>query len=119
VAGDHQFLVGGNDVASDPRSIGGDPPGSLCIGFGIKLEAKPGEPRCHGFTNGRRVLTDARGKDEAIDAPHRGREHPGKESDAVDEIVEREFGARVGTLKQVSHVVADAGQPFKSAVVIK
>ena len=119
VAGDHQFLVGGDDVAGDPRSLSRDAPGALGIRLRVKLKAEPGEALRHGIANGWRVLADAGGEHEAVDAAHGGRQHPGEESDAVDEIVERELGARVRTREQVSHVVADAGQPLETAVVIE
>ena len=92
---------------------------ALGVRLGVKLKPEPGEAPRHGLANGRRVLADAGGEDEAVDAAHGGRQHPGEERDAVDEIVERELGARLGAREQVSHVVADAGQPLEPAVVIE
>jgi hypothetical protein len=45
VSGDHQFLVGGNDVASEPRSFARNPPGALGVRLRIKIEVEPGQRR--------------------------------------------------------------------------
>ena len=97
VAGDHQFLVGGDDVATDPRSFSRDPSGALGIRLRVKLKAEPGQALRHGIADGRRVFADARREHEGVDALHCRPQHPGEKSDSVDEIVERELGARVRT----------------------
>ena len=95
VAGDHQFLIGGNDVAGDARAWRRDAPGALGVRLWVKLKPEPGQAPRHGLADGRCVLADAGGEDEAVDAAHGRGEHPGEQRNAVDEIVEREFGAGV------------------------
>ena len=119
VAGDHQLLVGGNDVAGDARSLARDAARALGVRVGVELKTEPGEAPRHGLANGRRVLADACGEDEAVDAAHGRSQHAGEERDAVDEVVERELGARLRTREQVSHVVAYAGEALEPAVVIE
>ena len=92
---------------------------ALGVRLGVKLEPEPGKPLCYGLANGWRVLADASGEHEAVDAAHRGRKHPGEQRNAVDEIVERELCARIGTREQIPHVVADAGQPLEPAIVVE
>ena len=119
MAGDHQLFVGGNDVAGDARSLARDAARAPGVRLGVKLEAEPGEAPRHGLTNGRRVLADAGGEDEAVDAAHGRSEHAGEERDAVDEVIECELGARIRAREQVAHVVAYAGQALEPAVVIE
>ena len=95
-------------------------PAPLAFACGIELKAEPGEAPRHGLANGGCVLADAGGEHEAVDAAHGGREHAGEERNAIDEIVEREFGARDrSSASKIAHVVADAGQALETAVVIE
>ena len=85
----------------------------------IELQAEPCQPPRDRLANGRRVLADPCREHEAVDAAHGRRQHPGKQRDAVDEIVERQLGARIGACQQLAHVVADAGQALQPAFVVE
>ena len=62
-----------------------------------------------------RVLADAGGEHERIEAAERGREHAGVEPSTIDEIFERKRGARIGARLELAHVVADPGQALQAA----
>src|SRR5262245_33982866 len=70
MAGDHQLLVGGNDVAGDARSLARDRPLALCIAFGVKFKAEPRQTLPCCLANCRGVLADSGGEDEAVYAAH-------------------------------------------------
>ena len=54
-----------------------------------------------------------------IEPAERRRQHAGMEPDTVDEVFERERGARIGARLELAHVVADAGQALQAALVIE
>ena len=107
--GNHQLLVGRDDVAGDPRPLARNLELALRVRLGRQLEAKPRESLGDRRADGRRVLSDPRREHEAVDAAHGGGKHSGKQRDAVGEIVERKFGARIVARQKLAHVVADAG----------
>ena len=55
----------------------------------------------------------------ASSPPKRGRQHPGIQPYAVDEMVDGQHRAGIGIRLQLPHVVADAGQAFEAAVAIE
>ena len=62
-----------------------------------------------------RILADAGGEHERIEPAERGRQHAGVKPDAIDEVIERKRGPRIGARLEVAHVVADAGQALQAA----
>src|SRR6185437_8294560 len=78
VAGNHELLVRGNDVAGNVRARSRDAPLARGVRLGVKLKPEPRKPSRHGFADGRRVLADAGGKHEAVDTAHRCRKHAGE-----------------------------------------
>ena len=54
-----------------------------------------------------------------IEPAQRGRQHAGVETDAIDEIVEREARRGSRARLELAHVVADARQAFEAAFVIE
>jgi hypothetical protein len=83
------------------------------------LDAEPGETLNNRFANGGRVLTDAGGEHEPVDAAHGGGEKACKQRDAIGEAIECQPGAGSRACEQFAHVVADAGQPLEAALVVK
>src|SRR5262245_16162723 len=116
---DHQLLVSWYDVKCDPalrpryqrcpRSIGGF----------VKYGAEPRQLCRDAGANRYRVLANAGGEHEGIEPAERSREHPGVESDAIDEVVDREGRGRIGTRFEIPHVVADAGKALEAALAIE
>ena len=119
MAGDHQFLVGRDDVAGDARAFPRDARTAFGIRFSVELEPEPAEALDDSFANAGRVLADARGENQAVDAAHGRCEHPRRKGDAIDEVVERKLGARILAFEQIANVVADSGKPFKAAFVVE
>ena len=114
MAGDHQFLVGRDDVARDARAFARDARTAFGIRLSVELEPEPGEALDDGFANAGRVLADAGGENHAVDAAHGRCEHPRRKGDAIDEMVERKLGPRILAFEQVADVVADSGKTFKA-----
>ena len=65
------------------------------------------------------VLADPGGEDEGVEAAEGGGEHPGVQRAAVDEVVDREGGARVVAGQKVAHVVGDAGQALEAGSLVE
>src|SRR5262245_18312580 len=110
MTGDHQLFVGRDDVACDTGAFARDTRTAFGIGLWVELKPEPGETRDDGFANAGRVLADASGENQAVDAAHGRCEHPRRKGDAIDEVVQRKLGARILAFEQVADVVADSGK---------
>ncbi len=66
-----------------------------------------------------RLLADAGGEDEGIEAAECGRQHAGMQADAVDEVVERQRRAWLGARQQLPYVIADAGEALQPTVLVE
>ena len=67
MAGDHQLLVGGDDVTSNARPGTRDEHLSTGICLGVEIETEPGQAPGHRLANGGCVLADAGREDEPVD----------------------------------------------------
>ena len=103
------------DAAVRPR----DQRSARRVGGRIELDAEPGQLLGDARPHGRRVLADAGREHEGVEPAERRRQHAGVEADAIDEIVERERGPRIGARLELAHVVADAGQALQAALVVE
>ncbi len=116
---DHQLLVGRDHPGLDLGAGAADHRPARGVGLGVEVEAEPGEIATDPFTDDRRMLADAGGEDDAVDAAHGSGQRPGLAGDAIDEIVDGQ--CRRGCLagQQVAHVVADARQALEAAFVVE
>src|SRR5262249_28592381 len=89
------------------------------VGAGVEVAAEPRKSRRNARPHARRVLTNARREDERIKTAQRGRERAAPKPDAVDEIVEREARLRIRACLELAYVVADPGEAFQAAFVVK
>ena len=119
VGRDHQLLVGWYDIAGNARPLAGNLQLARCVRLRGKLEAEPRESLYHRRANGRRVLADARGKHEAIDAAHGGSKHSCEERNPVDEIVRALAWRMDRARKQLPYVVTDARQALEPTVIVE
>src|SRR5262245_28936467 len=119
MAGDHQFLVGRDDVAGDARAFARDAWTAFGIRLSVELKPEPAEALDDRFANAGRVLADSGRENQAVDAAHGGCEHPRRKGDAIDEMVERKLGAGILAFEQIANVVADSGQTFEAALAVK
>src|SRR5436189_1757300 len=108
MARNHQLLIGRDDIAGDARPLARNERPALGVRDRVDFETKPREAPQHGIANGRRILSNARRKDETVDAIHRGSEHSREEGYPVDEVFQRELGPRIWAREQFPYVVADA-----------
>src|SRR5262245_56470055 len=112
VARYHEFFVGRNDIAFDRGVTCGNARRPLGISRRIDFDAQPSKSPQHRFANWRSILPDAGREHDAVKAAHGSRKHPSKETNAVDEILQRQFRTGARACKQVAHIVADARQSF-------
>ena len=76
----------------------------------IKNDAKPSELLRDAGADGWRVLANASREHERIEPAQGRRQHSGIEAYAVNEVVDGEYSAGIGTRLEISHVIADAGE---------
>src|SRR3954454_4765603 len=103
----HELFVCGYDVdrnAALRERYQGSVPGVLQW---IKRRAEPSEPFCDPGPDAGRVLANACGKYEGINALHGSRQHSGMQGDPVDKVVDREGCLRIVRILKLPHVVAD------------
>src|SRR5579883_1262867 len=117
--GNHQLFIRRDDVTRDTCAVARNPPLTPVVGRRVELETEPRQTRRHRLANIRRVLPDAGGEDEAVDAAHRGDERAGEQGNAINEIVERELAPWRTASLQVPHVAAQPGEAFQPAIVIE
>ena len=118
MTGDHQFLVGRDDIKGDAAVWARDH-GPVRVRLQIEFGPEPSEVLGDSRAHRRRVLADPGGEHETIDSAERRSEPAGLEADAIREIIKRKAGARVDALLERAHVVADARQGPESAFVVK
>ena len=76
MAGDHQLLVSRENVESDSARGSPDARGTGGVGRQLKFCAEPGETVGDAGPDRDRVLADAGGEDEGVEAAEGGRERP-------------------------------------------
>ena len=110
---DHQLLVSRHDEEYNPALRPRNERFAFCIGRRIQNDAEPCKLLRDAGADRWRILTN-RGP-----LPQRGRQHPRIQTDAVNEVVDGESRARIRTRLEISHVIADTGQPFQTALTIE
>ena len=118
MTGDHQLLVGRDDIEGDAAVRARDH-GPVRVRLQIELGPEPSEVLGDSHAHRRRVLADPGREHEAVDPAERCGEPAGLEADAIREIIEREASARISALLERAHVVADARQGPESAFMVK
>src|SRR5271169_6909148 len=104
VAGNHQILVGLDDIGGDTASRHADAPTVLAVGCLVELQAQPAACPADGAANRYRILADAGGKDDAVDASERSRERADLTSRAVIKHLERKACERLPTRQELTEI---------------
>src|SRR6266571_336541 len=92
---DHQFLIGGNAPRRNSRPECADAPAARRIRRGVKLDAEPCGVAADAFANRRRILADAGGEYDRVQAAQRGGERSELASDTIAIEIDRQLGMRV------------------------
>ena len=79
---------------------GADARAALRVRLRVELDAEPGRLPADALADRRRVLADAGGEDDRVEAAERGGERAELAADPVDEEIDRELRPRVGRLEQ-------------------
>src|SRR3954470_6550395 len=107
-AAHHQLFVGRQDINRDPVVGPRYLCGVLCVLGLIERNAEPSQPLGDAGADRVRILADPCGEHEGVEALQRRRQHAGVETDPVGEIIDRERRARIRTVLELAHIVADA-----------
>ena len=95
VAGDRPLFVGGDHPGRNGAGRGGDAGAVASVGRGVEPHAQPGQALAGGGADGRRVLADAGGEDQRVEAAERHRERAGLAGHAIREVIEGEPRPRI------------------------
>src|SRR5262245_15216086 len=74
----------------------------------VESDAEPHGRRADALANLRRVLADASGEDQPVDAAERCRKRADVLRGLIDEVIDRKARTRRAAVQQLAHVVADA-----------
>ena len=106
---DHEFLIGRDDPERDRGLLRADTWAAGRIRALVKARTEPRGLLAHSAPNFGGVLTDARRKDQSVQAAESGGERSQLSTDPVDKQSDGVGRVRVIARQQGSHVIADAG----------
>ena len=89
VAGDHRFLVGGDDEHAHARALGGDHLSGGAVRGAIQFDADPLHAFQHALAHAPGVLADAAAEHHGVEALQHRRQAAEFAADAEDEIFDR------------------------------
>ena len=91
-----------------------------CFAFArrVELDAEPGRLPAHPLADRRRVLADAGGEDDRVEAAERRGERAELAADPVDEEVDGELRPRLGRLEQRAHVARHARDAEQAGLAV-
>src|SRR4051812_26685269 len=87
--------------------------------MGVDFNSEPSQAFTDSVADDRRILTNASGEDQRVQAAKRSSERANLADRAIDEIINRDSGPLVIAGEQLADVIADAGDAEQTGLPVE
>src|SRR5271156_2212672 len=119
MAGNHQVFVGLYHIRGDTALRRADARPVLAVGRLVELQSEPAACLADGAADWRRILADAGGEDDAVEAPERCRERADPASRAIAKHLDRKSRAWLRARQQLAAIRRNTRKPEHSGTTVE